>query len=131
MGGAVMSGDLQNLLRKAAELGFTRRPELDGGGHIILEHTNGQTYRCPSTPSEYRSLRNTLAALEWIAGQKLDRPNHRKSRKNHAAEDTAEVEASRKRHAPAFDAELQRREQARLAAIADRRRREIEELMRP
>lgn len=126
--------------RAAKALGF-KFAGYDGGGHLVWAHPNGARYSTPATPSEYRGVRNSIAALERLSGQKIDRPNHRRSRKNFTDTTDAEVEASRRRHAETFAAKADERdaakaaESARLAdakrtEAADRRRREIEELMR-
>lgn len=125
----------------AKELGF-RFAGYDGSGHIVWQHPNGARYSTPATPSEYRGVANSIAALERLSGRKIDRPNHRRSRKNFAITTDAEVEASRRRHAETFAAKADERDAAKSAELArladakrteaaERRRREIEELMRP
>lgn len=131
---------MRDLIAKVAAIGW--KPEgYDGNGHIVMAHEDGHRTSIPATPSEWRSTTNALAMLERIGGQKLPRPNHRKSRKSMRTETPAEVEASRRRHAQTWDEKCAERdreraaEQARRAEIeaikaAERRRREIEDLMR-
>lgn len=76
------SKDVQSLIDKAELLGFHVDQGCSGGGHIRLQHGgSGEEYIIASTPSDWRSRKNALAALERIAGRKLPRANHRRSRK--------------------------------------------------
>lgn len=43
------------------------------GGHHKIRWTDGTLYSLPSTPSEYRSLKNAKAELERITGAKFPR----------------------------------------------------------
>ena len=61
----------------AKELGF-KFAGYDGSGHIVWQHPNGARYSTPATPSEYRGVANSIAALERLSGRKIDRPNHRR-----------------------------------------------------
>ena len=123
--------DKQDAAAKA--LGFTFTGH-DGRGHCVWEHPKGLV-RLPATPSEWRGVKNAVAQMERIAGTKLARPNHRRGRKSTAPTTDPQVEASRRKHAETYEekrAEQEQREaQARAFAAAERRRREIEDLMRP
>lgn len=145
MGGQVVSPDTRDLVARVEAIGW-KFVGYDGSSHVVLANTNGARTSIPATPSDYRSLTNCLAMLERLAGRKLPRPKHRKSRKAARVEVDAEVEAARRKHAEAHaerleaahaaraaarEAEARRAADARATADADRRRREIEELMRP
>lgn len=136
-----MSSMADQVEAAAKALGF-KFAGYDGSGHVTWVHPNGARYSTPATPSEYRGVRNSIAALERLSGCKLARPNHRRSRKSFAIQADPEVEASRRRHAETFadkaderdaakEAERARIADAQRTAAAERRRREIEELMRP
>ena len=124
-----MNSQSREVVALAERLGFTF-DGYDGSGHLVLSLPDGTRTSIPATPGEYRGRKNAIATLERLSGRKLPRANHRRSRKTFA-EDTAEVEASRRRHETAFQQELERRAAVKRAADSDRRRREIEELMRP
>lgn len=128
-----MKHDVREFIKKAELLGFTLRPGSNGGGHIVLDHPNG-TYTSASTPGDYRGMRNALADLERVAGQKLPRPNHRKSRKNFASKKPAEMTKAQRKHREQFEqqraADQAREKDIEATIAAERRRREIEELMR-
>lgn len=117
----------------------------NGTGHIELTHPCGAKYSTAATPSEWRGVKNSIADLERLSGQKLDRPNHRRSRKTFSQVDP-EVEAARKKHAAEHAERLEREEAQRRQTLADekarlvaadqakaseRREREIQALMRP
>lgn len=128
-----MSSKRNEVARAATALGF-KFAGYDGSGHVVWKHPNGARHSTPASPSEYRGVRNAIAALERLAGLKLERPNHRRGRKSASGTDP-EVEAARRKHAETFEAKRAEQErqaaQARAAAAAERRRREIEDLMRP
>lgn len=73
-------GYLPNLLNAAKALGYTPQGHT-GTGHLLFKHPNGEQVTLPCTPSEYRGFRNAIALLERVAGRRLPRPNHRRSRK--------------------------------------------------
>lgn len=132
--------DARRLLEIADQLGFTYLGK-DGQGHHSLVHENGTRYAIAATPSDYRGVKNTIADLERISGQKIDRPNARRSRKGDQssgfsmakAKREAEQRAQAAREAARIKAAADRaaRERAEAAAAAERRRREIEDLMKP
>ena len=114
----------------------------DGSGHIVWAHPNGARYSTAATPSEWRGVRNAIAALERLSGRKIARPNHRRGRKSPAVQPDPEVEASRRRHAETFEAKAAERDRikeaealrladAQRTAAAERRRQDLEALMRP
>lgn len=72
--------EVQELLDKAAKLGFEVDSEKSGRGHITLVHPRGE-YTIASTPSDWRGEKNAVAAMERISGEKLARVSHRRSRK--------------------------------------------------
>lgn len=72
--------EVQELLDKAAVLGFEVDPERSGSGHITLVHPRGR-YTIASTPSDWRNEKNAVAHLEQISGKKLPRIKRRKSHK--------------------------------------------------
>lgn len=75
---------VQELIRQAEEIGWRYTGRKSGGGHPILEHSDtGSIYAMSSTPSDHRSLKNHLADLERIAGEKVTRTGKR--RKSHKA----------------------------------------------
>lgn len=69
-----MNADMRHLVTRAATLGFSF-DGYDGQGHPRLRHYNGVVYSIPGSPSDSRSVRNTLAALERLSGRKLPRAN--------------------------------------------------------
>lgn len=75
---------VQELVDRAEEIGWRFTGKTSGGGHPILEHEEtGQQYAMSSTPSDHRTVKNHLADLERLAGQKVAR--HGKRRKSHKA----------------------------------------------
>lgn len=68
-----MSGYLREFLADAKKLGFV--PDgTNGNGHVrLVNHDTGARYNAPSTPSDWRSVRNAIATLERISGRKLPR----------------------------------------------------------
>lgn len=121
------------------------RPDgLRGNDKAVLRHTSGATvaYGLHDGGNEWNGPRNFAAEVQRICGCQLIEPRGRKrSRKSAATAVDPEVEASRRRHAERYEARLAEREAARQAemdrrvaaeraAADDRRRREIEELMR-
>lgn len=136
-----MNSQAREIVALAEQLGFTF-DGYDGSGHVILSLPDGQRTSIPATLSEYRGRRNAVAALERLSGRKLPRANHRRSRRSFADKPDPAIEASRRRHAESFQVkaderdaakqeEQQRRVRAELTAEAERRRRDIESLMRP
>ena len=130
----------KRVIAAAKTLGWTVG-SVNGCGHVELTHPNGSRYSTAATPSEWRGAKNAIADLERLAGAKLDRPNHRRSRKADEVSgfslEAAVREAEARRKAERAEsirratiaAEERRRQQ--VAANADRNRREIERLMQP
>lgn len=75
-----MNHDTRAVVDIARQLGFSVEG-VTGSGHLMLTHPDGGAVTIPSTPSDYRSRRNVIATLERVSGQRIDRPNHRRSRK--------------------------------------------------
>lgn len=129
-----MNSISKKILRAAEQLGFELTGEQTGSGHLVLTHPNGARCIIPATPSDWRGARNAIATLERMAGKKLPRVNHHRGRKSAKVVDP-QVEAARRRHAAEYQARLEgeQRRQTEIQATeaAERRRREIEELMRP
>jgi len=134
-----MTHRLREFLRRVEAIGWTYMGQTPGG-HIQLQHATGVIYVAPKTPSDYRDEKNTLAALERLGGQRLPRVKHRRGRQRKQVD--LQLEAARRRHRQAFEADQERRQAERdaaeriqraavRAAADDRRRREIEELMKP
>lgn len=70
-----MNSELRQFLSRAKRLGF-EWVGTDGQGHPRLHNAAiGVSYSVPGTPSDYRSLRNSLADLERLSGRKLPRAN--------------------------------------------------------
>jgi hypothetical protein len=75
-----MSSYLQDLLDQAGKLGFILVGRT-GSGHVRLRNTaTGAQYWAAFSPSDRRSLRNTISHLERLSGRKLPRGNSRKHR---------------------------------------------------
>lgn len=128
-----MNGQVREFLTKVEAIGWRFDGYL-GSDHVRVVHDDGHRATLPATPSEYRSLLNSLATLERLCGQKLPRVNHRRSRKPTRTAADPEVEASRRRHADESEqkqaAKAKRDAEIRATEASERRRREIEELMR-
>jgi hypothetical protein len=95
-----MSGYLHDLLDQAGQLGFVLVGRA-GNGHVRLRNTNGALYTAASSPSDSRSLRNTIAHLERLSGRKLPRDNsgkhhHRRQPRLDVTLSPAEQRASEK-----------------------------------
>ncbi|WP_041242750.1 hypothetical protein [Gluconobacter oxydans] len=56
------SADFRSLRHRAADMGWM--PSKTNGGHIRWRHACGAIVFAPSTPSDRRSLKNTLAQLK-------------------------------------------------------------------
>lgn len=70
-----MNADTREFIGSAERLGWTY-VGLDGRGHPRFHNDiTGESYSAPSTPSDWRSMRNCLADLERLSGRKLPRPN--------------------------------------------------------
>lgn len=70
-----VNADMRDFISSAERLGWTY-VGLDGRGHPRFHNdTTGESYSAPSTPSDWRSMRNCLANLERLSGRKLPRPN--------------------------------------------------------
>ena len=68
-----MSGYLREFLKDAELLGFTFAG-YDGNNHVRLRNeATGATYPAPFSPSDWRSCKNNIAALERMSGRKLPR----------------------------------------------------------
>ena len=114
---------------------------VDTKGHTIWSHPQASgPYKLPSTPSHF-SVRRARRDVLRLLGRKPEGKRKGGPRKSPTAPD-AQVEAARARHADAYAKTLARREQQRQAeasrqrsadraAADERRRREIEDLMRP
>lgn len=76
-----MNKHVREFAKKVEPIGWTCDGKLDGNGHYIFAHTDGNEYRVPSTPSEHRSLKNCLSDLERLAGQRTMRVVRKRSRK--------------------------------------------------
>jgi hypothetical protein len=75
-----MSSYLRDLLDQAEKLGFTAVGRA-GNGHVRLRNAaTGDHYSAAFSPSDPRTLQNTLAQLERLSGRKLPRPNSGKHR---------------------------------------------------
>ena len=102
-----MHKTIKELVAKAETIGWTDTGTKDGRGHHVLVHENGSRLAIPSTPSDHRSVPNTLAQLERLAGRKIARPNMRRSRKNVGPSGFSfEVVASERRAAAYVQLEL-------------------------
>jgi hypothetical protein len=94
-----MSSYLHDLLDQAGKLGFAPVGR-DGSGHVRLHNADtGDHYSAAFSPSDQRSLRNTLAHLERLSGRKLPRDNsgkhrHRRQSQLDTALSPAEQQAS-------------------------------------
>jgi hypothetical protein len=72
---APMNADTRDFISSVERLGWTYIG-IDGRGHPRFHNdTTGESYSAPSTPSDWRSMRNCLAQLERLSGRKLPRPN--------------------------------------------------------
>jgi hypothetical protein len=76
--------EVRELIDKAAKLGFVvdeKKTNRQGGGHIILVHSNGSFYVIATSPSDWRGAKNSIADMERLSGKKLERVSHKRSRK--------------------------------------------------
>ncbi len=115
-----MNHDLREFCRAVAPLGWSLGKPTENG-HQRLVHRNGAEYVMASTPSDHRSRKNALAALERLCGQKLARPNHRKGRTK-AASSGGESEPQREARLAAYFARIEREAKEREAREAVRKR---------
>jgi hypothetical protein len=75
-----MSSYLRDLLNQAEKLGFAPVGRT-GNGHVRLRNTaTGADYSAAFSPSDTRTLRNTLKHLERLSGRRLPRDNSGKHR---------------------------------------------------
>lgn len=65
---------VKELLEYARQCGFELEPEMDGQGHYVVTHPNGQRYRLAATPGSYRGDTNARADLRRISGVTPPRP---------------------------------------------------------
>lgn len=80
MTSTVFKPEIRALMRDAEQLGY-EFSGYDGHGHPRVRHTvTGAGYSLPATPSDHRSLRNTRADLERLAGRKLPRQRSGRAR---------------------------------------------------
>lgn len=63
----------KQMLDFALAHGFTDEG-IQGNGHRRLRHSSGEIVWLPSSPSDWRGLRNTEAAMRRIAGVRDDKP---------------------------------------------------------
>jgi hypothetical protein len=116
-----MGSNLHDLLDQAGKLGFTPAGR-DGNGHVRLRNADtGDLYSVAFSPSDRRSLRNSISHLERLSGRKLPRDNSGKHRHRRQSQlDTtlspAEQQASELVAAPVAEAESVRRRIGHLAA---------------
>lgn len=75
------TGYVREVVALAESLGFHLVEGCTGSGHLLLEHPNGKV-TLSSTPSEHRGRKNAIATLERVAGKRLPKANHRRSRKS-------------------------------------------------
>jgi hypothetical protein len=75
-----MSSDLRQFLTAAKQLGFTF-DGFDGRNHVRLHNPDtGDRYSAAFSPSDWRSTRNALAALQRLSGRRLPRQRNGKYR---------------------------------------------------
>lgn len=75
-----MNRDVQALKGDLEAQGFT--VTLKPGGHYKVERDGAVVGVLPATPSDWRNLRNTIAALRRNAGYRPPRRNPRPKKKN-------------------------------------------------
>lgn len=63
---------VREVVEKARRIGW-KYQGVNGEGHPVLVHENGERQTLPATPSDYRGLTNAVLALERKAGRKLPR----------------------------------------------------------
>lgn len=69
----------RDLVTQAKQLGFELEPQLNGSGHPVLVHNRTrERYPIAATPSDWRGMKNAVAALERLSGQKLPRTGKRR-----------------------------------------------------
>jgi hypothetical protein len=113
-------GDLRQFLRDAEQLGFVLTGR-DGRNHIRLHNPDsGQSYSAAYSPSDWRSTRNAIAALERLSGRKLPRPKNGKHQHRRQIQLVTELSPAEKRTC---------RQVAALIEEADSVRRRIDHLM--
>jgi hypothetical protein len=112
---------LREMLDQAEKLGFTPVGRA-GNGHVRLRNADtGDRYSAAFSPSDRRSLRNTIAQLERLSGRKLPRDNsgkhrHRRQPQLDVTLSPAEQRASELVAALVAEAESVRRRIGHLAA---------------
>jgi hypothetical protein len=120
-----MSSYLHDLLDQAGKLGFTPDGR-DGRGHVRLRNADtGDLYSVAFSPSDRRSLRNSISHLERLSGRKLPRDNsgkhqHRRQSQLDTTLSPAEQQASELVAALVAEAESVRRRIGQLAAVPTR-----------
>jgi hypothetical protein len=93
------NGDLRQFLRDAEQLGFAFAG-YTGSNHLRLYSADtGHRYVAAFTPSDWRSNRNAIAAMERLSGRKLPRqrsgkPRHHKQTQLNTALSQAEQRTS-------------------------------------
>jgi hypothetical protein len=131
---------VRELIAKVEPIGWTYEGLTDGG-HVRFRHTSGAAYTSAASPSDWRGSKNAVAEMERLGGQRLPRVNHRRGRSPRNKADQ-QVTAARRRHRDEWERRAEERENARQqeqqrrwaavrAEADDRRRKQIEELMRP
>lgn len=152
MGGAVMSGQLLNIIR-CPETRRVMRAALDQGwewigytksGHVEIRWpATDALLHCATTPSDRNALKQFARNIEQVSGVVTYRKgNHRRSKKSTKPQVDPQIAASRRRYAATQAeqaaareaAELQRRRQAAAAEASrrdDQHVRDIASLMRP
>lgn len=130
-----MNSLLKEIITKAETIGWTYEGT-NARGHSVLVHKSGARYTTASTPSDRRGVLNTLSDLERIGGQKLEKINHRRSRKtpdNKEEEGWLAASRRRSREKQMRDEEIRMRRARAIAAAEDsvQREKSISNLMRP
>jgi hypothetical protein len=98
--------EVREAVEKVEEIGWKFTGRIDGEGHPVMLHDSGVSMSIPSTPGDWRSLKNSIAQMERLSGQKIDRSGKR--RKSH-----------RKFEGSGFSIEEAKREQAEFHASTD------------
>lgn len=75
-----MRKSVREVVEFAELIGWTLIPSHSGGGHVVLRHRNGETYRMSATPSDHRWWRNAKSDLSRLAGVEESKPNSAKYR---------------------------------------------------
>jgi len=122
--------DMRRIVREAIKGGwvFVR---WTGTNHAEIQWPpTGQVLRFGATPS-VASWKSLATEITKVSGVEVWRKGNRKrSRKGYTTVDP-QVEAARVKHQSTYALRLARERQARALAAAERKRREIEQLMRP